>query len=119
MALVIVERRVGDIVVLDAVGSLTVQAGTHTLSRYVHRCLDAGHQRFVVSLRDIADCDTGGIGALVTSLTHVTGRGGRLILANMPPNVRQMLQAMKLYEDFDTSMDETAAVRALGGFVDP
>ena len=109
----VVERRVGDIVVLDVMGRMTVEAGTHDLSTCVQRCLKAGHRGMVVNLRDVPYCDTGGIGALVTSLTAAGVEGGVVFLAEVQPYVRGLLDETGLSPVFRFFRDESAAVDAV------
>ncbi len=92
----IVERCIGEVIVLDVMGQMTVDAGTHDLSAHVRRCLDEGHRGVLLNLRDVAHCDTGGIAALVTSVTLVDGRGGVLMLVGVQPSVLGLLKEMGL-----------------------
>ena len=106
-------RHFDGVVVLDVTGRMTVETGAHGLPDYVRRCVERGQRGVALNLRDVPDCDTGGVAALLRCLTLVDASGGRLVLVNVQPRVLDLLKQMGLLPEFRTFTDEAAALMQL------
>jgi anti-sigma B factor antagonist len=106
-------RQVGDVKVLDAKGKITIGVGDIELRNAVTEALDAGTSKIVLNLRDVTVIDSSGVGELVSAYTRVTQRGGKLILANLPPKIQDILQITQLITIFEVYDSEDEAVRSL------
>ncbi len=110
MQLEISERRIGEVVILDLVGRITIGDGSLHLHDAVGRLLDEGRNRLVLNLAGVTYVDSSGIGELVSRHTTTRNTGGRLKLLNLPKKVRDLLQITKLLAIFETFDDEASAI---------
>jgi anti-anti-sigma factor len=106
-------RHFDGVVVLDVTGRMTVETGAHGLPDYVRRCIEQRQRGVALNLRDVPDCDTGGVASLLRCLTLVDASGGRLVLVNVQPRVLDLLKQMGLLPEFRTFTDEVAALMQL------
>ena len=104
-------RDAGDVTVIEAGGSLTLGAGCTILRDLVHVHVSKGRKKFVVILREVDFIDSFGIGELVGCYTTVRKQGGELVLSQVAPKVRDLLEITKLHSLFEMHADEQAALR--------
>ena len=105
-------RQVGDVVVIDVSGRITLGEGSSNLREGIREMLSKGSRKILLNLGDVSYIDSSGIGELVSGFTTVTNQGGQLKLLNLTKRVRDLLQITKLYTVFDVHDDEAAAVRS-------
>jgi len=103
-------RQVGDVVVVDAVGRLTLGEGSSTFRDTLRDLVAKGNKKIVLNLGDVSYIDSSGIGELVSAFTTVTNQNGRFKLLNLTKRVQDLLQITKLYTVFEVFDDEAAAV---------
>jgi len=70
-------------------------------------------RNLVLSMAAVQSVDSAGIGALVTILKQVRKGGGRLGLVGVNPQVRSLLEVIRLTTVFEIFPDEGAALAAL------
>lgn len=105
-------RQVGDVVVVDVSGRITLGEGSSTLREGIRELLAKGHRKILLNLADVSYIDSSGIGELVSAYTSVTNAGGQLKLVNLTKRVNDLLQITKLYTIFDIYDNELTAVRS-------
>jgi anti-sigma B factor antagonist len=110
MQLEIRERNVGDIVILEMFGKITIGEGSVQLRDSVGGLLDAGRNRIVLNLGGVTYMDSSGIGELVSRYTTTKNAGGRLKLLNLPKKIKDLLMITKLLTVFEIYEDEQAAL---------
>ena len=103
-------RTVGDVHVLDISGKITLGEGTMAVRNTVRDLLKAGNKKIILNLAEVNYVDSSGIGELVSAFTMVTNQGGKLILLNLHPKIRELLQITKLLSVFQVYDDEKAAL---------
>jgi anti-sigma B factor antagonist len=103
-------RQVGDVVVVDAVGRLTLGEGSSTFRDTLRDLVAQGNKKIVLNLGEVSYIDSSGIGELVSAFTTVTNQGGRFKLLSLTKRVQDLLQITKLYTVFEVFDDEAAAV---------
>jgi anti-anti-sigma factor len=109
----IADRLVGDVVVIDVKGHMTLAEPESLLFGHVSRLAkEDGHRKFVVNLRHLAFIDSVGIGELVRSYTHMAAQAGGLRLAEVGPRVREVLEVTHLDSIIQIFTSEEAAVRS-------
>ena len=113
MSMLLKPRRLGDVVVLDLSGRITIGEGTLILRDSLKRLLDAGDRKFLLNLSDCDYIDSSGLGELVTAFTTVRNSGGELKLLNLTKRVQDLLQITKLLTVFESYNDETEAMKSL------
>jgi len=105
-------RQVGDVMVVDAVGRITLGEGASTFRDTVRELAGKGHKKMLLNLAEVSYIDSSGIGEMVSGFTTVANQGGQLKLLNLTKRVKDLLQITKLYTVFEVFDDEAAAVRS-------
>jgi len=107
-------RQVGDVMVIDAAGRITLGEGASVFRDSIRDLAGKGNKKILLNLSEVSYIDSSGIGELVSGFTTVTNGGGQLKLVGLSKRVKDLLQITKLYTVFDVYDDEAAAVRSFG-----
>lgn len=110
MPLEITQREVDRIYVLALSGRLVLGDESNGLRTTVDSLLSSGATRIVVNLGQVNYVDSGGLGALIEAHRKTKAKGGRLILSDLRPNLKQALEIARLLPLFETCTTEAAAV---------
>ena len=105
-------RQVGDVVVIDADGKITLGDGAITFRDSIRDLVAKGNKKLLVNLGEVSYIDSSGIGELVSGFTTVQHAGGAMKLLNLNKRVKDLLQITKLYTVFEVHDDEAAGVRS-------
>ena len=108
----IAERAVGDVVILDVKGRITLGEGDELLKDKVNSLVNQGHKKIVLNLADVPYIDSAGLGEVVRTYTTVSRQGGSLKLLNLTKRITDLLSITKLLTVFETFDAETEAVRS-------
>ncbi len=106
------ERIVGDVVVLDLKGKITLGGGDELLKDKVNSLVNQGHKKIVLNLADVPYIDSAGLGEVVRTYTTVSRQGGSLKLLNLTKRITDLLSITKLLTVFETFDSENEAVRS-------
>ena len=106
------ERNVGDVVVLDLKGKVTLGQGDELLKDKVNSLVNQGHKKIVLNLADVPYIDSAGLGEIVRTYTTVSRQGGSLKLLNLTKRITDLLAITKLLTVFETFDAESEAVRS-------
>jgi anti-sigma B factor antagonist len=106
------ERAVGDVVVLDLKGRITLGDGDQLLKDKVNSLVNQGNKRIVLNLGGVPYIDSAGLGEIVGSYTTVSRQGGSLKLLNLTKKITDLLAITKLLTVFETFDSEDEAVRS-------
>jgi anti-sigma B factor antagonist len=106
------ERLVGDVVVLDLKGKITLGEGDELLKDKVNSLVNQGHKKIVLNLADVPYIDSAGLGEVVRTYTTVSRQGGSLKLLNLTKRITDLLSITKLLTVFETFDSENEAVRS-------
>ncbi len=109
------ERHVGDVVVLDLRGQLTLADGSERLKDKINSVLHQGARQVLINLGDVSYIDSGGLGQLVSSFTSVKRQDGNLKLFNLGKRSKDLLAMTKLLMVFDTYESEQEGVQSFAG----
>jgi anti-sigma B factor antagonist len=111
----IVERRIGDVTILQAIGRLELEDGDIVLRDTVNRLVEAGRVKLVLDMKEVTRLDSAGIGMLVSK--YLTARRGGGVLKILHPTDRtdHLMDITKLTTVFEIFDDEDEAVRSFGG----
>jgi len=110
-------REVGDVVVLNVSGRITLGEGNVMLREIVRDLADKGNKRIVLNLSEVDYVDSSGVGELVKTHTTIRNKGGELKLASLNKRVYDLLQMTRLATVFDIHEDEASALSSFGGDV--
>jgi anti-sigma B factor antagonist len=106
------ERMVGDVVMLDLKGKITLGEGDELLKDKVNSLVNQGHKKIVLNLADVPYIDSAGLGEVVRTYTTVSRQGGSLKLLNLTKRITDLLSITKLLTVFETFDSENEAVRS-------
>jgi anti-sigma B factor antagonist len=106
------QRAVGDVVVLDLKGRITMGEGDELLKDKVNSLVNQGHKKIVLNLGDVPYIDSAGLGEIVRTYTTVSRQGGSLKLLNLTKRIKDLLSITKLLTVFETFDSEADAVRS-------
>ena len=108
----ITERAVGDVMVLDVKGKITLGEGDELLKDKVNSLVNQGHKKMVLNLADVPYLDSAGLGEVVRAYTTVSRQGGSLKLLGLTKRITDLLSITKLLTVFETFETENEAVRS-------
>jgi anti-sigma B factor antagonist len=108
----IVERQVGDVVILDLHGKILIGEGDDALREAVTKLAEAGKTKILLNLADVPYVDSAGLGEIVRTYTTVSRKGGKLKLLNLTRKIQDLLSITKLLTVFETYESEDEAVRS-------
>ncbi len=108
-------REIGDVVVLDVSGRITLGEGNVMLREIVRELAEKGNRRIVLNLAEVNYIDSSGLGELVKTHTTIRNKGGELKLASLSNRVHDLLEMTKLSAVFDIQKDEATALQSFSG----
>src|SRR5512147_1075459 len=106
------ERTVGDVMVLDVKGKITLGEGDELLKDKVNSLLNQGQKKIVLNLAEVPYIDSAGLGEIVRTYTTVSRQGGSLKLLSLTKRITDLLAITKLLTVFETYDNEADAVRS-------
>jgi anti-sigma B factor antagonist len=108
------QRSVGEVIVLDMKGKLTLGDGDEMLRTKVNTLIQGGAKKLVLNLGDVPYIDSAGLGEVVRTYTTVSRQGGTLKLLNLTKRIQDLLAITKLLTVFETFDSEAEAVKSFG-----
>jgi len=106
------ERSIGDVMVLDLKGKITLGEGDELLKDKVNSLINQGQRKIVLNLGEVPYLDSAGLGEVVRAYTTVSREGGSLKLLNLTKRITDLLSITKLLTVFETFDSEDEAVRS-------
>jgi anti-sigma B factor antagonist len=105
------ERTVGDVVIVEVSGKITLgDGGDMALKDKMGSLVQQGQKKVLLNLGDVSYVDSAGLGEIVQSYATVTKNGGALKLLNVTKRIKDLLSITKLITVFDTFDSETEAL---------
>jgi anti-sigma B factor antagonist len=108
----IVERQVGDVIILDLHGKILIGEGDDALREAVSKLIDSGKTKLLLNLADVPYVDSAGLGEIVRCYTTVSKKGGKLKLLNLTKKIQDLLSITKLLTVFETFENESEATKS-------
>jgi anti-sigma B factor antagonist len=90
------ERRIGDALVLDLKGKMTLGEGDELLKKKIASVLARGDKRIVLNLQEVPYIDSAGLGEVVRSYILVSRNNGRMQLMDPTKRILDLLANTKL-----------------------
>jgi anti-sigma B factor antagonist len=103
-------RKVGDVVVVDLNGKLTVGLGDRILRDSIDTLLADGYRKILVNLSEVTFMDSAGVGELVAGFRSARNLGAKLKLLNANERVHSTLYIARLLPIFELYRDEKDAL---------
>jgi anti-sigma B factor antagonist len=108
----IVDRQVGDVVILDLHGKLVLGEGGEAIYQAITKLAGSGKGKVLLNLADVPHVDSAGLGEIVRCYTTVSRKGGKLKLLKPTTKVRGLLTTTMLIRVFETYDSEDEAVKS-------
>jgi len=109
MALVIKQRNLSDVVVLDLSGRLWIL--DLPLRDLMNRLLSEGRRQFVLNLAGVDYIDSSGLGQLVSIWSSVRNKQGHMTLLNPSKRVLRLFEITRLTTVFEICDQEPDAIQ--------
>ena len=106
------EREVGEVLILDLSGKLTIGGGDELLKDKINSLIQQGRRKLVLNLAGVPYIDSAGLGEIVRTYTTVSRQGGKLKLLNLTKRIQDLLAITKLLTVFETFDSEQEAVQS-------
>lgn len=110
MSLNITTREVGDVIVIDLRGKITLGEATGKVRETIQQVLGKNHKKILLNLGALSYMDSAGLGEVVGAYTTVANRGGQLKLLSVTGRTLDLMQVTKLTTVFEFFDDEAAAI---------
>ena len=110
--MLIEERVVGDVTILDLKGKITLGEGDEALKDKINSLTLQDRRRILLNLEGVPYIDSAGLGEIVRTYTTVSRQGGQLTLVNLTKRIEDLLSITKLltvFETFDSEKDALAS----------
>jgi anti-sigma B factor antagonist len=108
-------REFDRIIIVDAVGRLTLIDSRTRLRDLIHVFTGNGHKHFLINLAGVEFIDSDGMGELVRCYSIVRQGGGEMRLVHVNKRVQDLLQITRLNTLFEVYGDENLAMQAFRG----
>lgn len=110
----ITHRSLAEIAVLDMHGRLVGDAANLFLSTVSPQIVDQGARKILLNFKDLSQCDSMGIGALLRIHTSLHNIGGRLVICDVNDLITKVFALTHIDEVLHVVTDESEAEKAFG-----
>jgi anti-sigma B factor antagonist len=110
--MVIEERVIGDVTILDLKGKMTLGEGDELLKDKINSLIHQGQKKLLLNLEGVPYIDSAGLGEIVRTYTTVSRQGGNLKLVNLTKRITDLLSITKLLTVFETFDSEPEALKS-------
>lgn len=110
--LIIVEKSVGDVLVLALRGRVVLGPETEALRNKIADSLEAGNLRILLDLGEVTYVDSSGLSTLVAGFASARKHGGQLKLLHLTNRIHDLLQITRLstvFEGFESQAEALAS----------
>lgn len=110
MALTVKTRKVGNVVIVDLNGKITLGENNAILRDELKSLTAQGNKNIILNMAGVSYVDSAGLGELVWAYTTATNQGGSVKLLHLQGKMKDLMQVTKLHTVFSTFEDEQKAV---------
>jgi len=110
----VIERRIGDVTILQLIGRLELETGDIILRDTINRLVEAGQVKLVLDMKEVTRLDSAGIGMLVSKYLTVRRAGGSIKILHPTERTDHLMDITKLTTVFEVFDDEASAVKSFG-----
>ena len=108
----VIERRIGDVTILQLIGRLELETGDLILRDTINRLVEDGQVKLVLDMKEVTRLDSAGIGMLVSKYLTVRRAGGTIKLLHPTERTDHLMDITKLTTVFQVFDDEASAVKS-------
>jgi anti-sigma B factor antagonist len=105
-------RDVGEIVIINVVGEITLGSGDTELHQCILDLSNKGKTKLILNLSSVSFIDSSGVGEIVRGLTTAKKHGGILKLLGLQKKVRDIFTITRLITVFDSFDTEQEALNS-------
>jgi anti-sigma B factor antagonist len=107
---IVTTQRPKGVAILQPIGRIDTHTA-HEFKDRIVKTIDAGSRWLVIDLVAVTFLDSTGLGALITTMKHAQELGGDLRLAQVPQNVRMIIEltSLQTYLPRYASVDDALA----------
>jgi anti-sigma B factor antagonist len=116
--MVIEQRVVGGVAILDLSGKLALGDGDGTLKDKVHSLVYQGLKEIALNLGGLSYMDSAGLGELISVHSTATRAGGHIKIFNLTKRVNDLLTITKVLTVFDVFDSEQEALKSFPAAVE-
>jgi len=110
----IAQRRVGDVVIVDLHGQMTLTGEeAPRLLQTIRRIVSEGGRTVLLNLTHVSYVDSTGIGEIAGAFTRMVREGGSLCLFGVSGRIQELLDTTNLGTVIASFPDEAAALKAV------
>ena len=109
-SLIISERRVNGVMILDLVGDIRLGQENADLHNTIRKVVENGEKNILLNLAQVTKIDSSGLGELVAAWTTLRKNDGEAKLLNLTQTVEHLMTLTKLLTVFDTYENEADAI---------
>jgi len=102
-----------EVAILSLSGKFLAGTDGPFLRQKVKDLIDAGTRKLILDFSDVPYIDSTGLGFLAGSRVTAQNAGAQIVLANMNPHVRRILDDVKLTQFFVIAASDAAAIDLL------
>ena len=113
----VIERRIGDVTILQLIGRLELETGDLILRDTINRLVDDGQVKVVLDMKEVTRLDSAGIGMLVSKYLTVRRAGGTIKILHPNERTDHLMDITKLHTVFEVFNDEESVVKSFGGAI--
>lgn len=107
-------RRQGRTLILSVRGEIDLQTSPELRTELLNLLLRAAPTHLVMNLGEVPYMDSSALAVLVEALQRIRRSGGKLVLVQLQPRVKSLLEIARLDTLFTICDTEAAALRILG-----
>ena len=105
------ERTVGDVVIVEVSGKVTLgDGGDVVLKDKMQSLVQQGRKKVLLNLAEVSYVDSAGLGEIVQCYATVAKNGGTLKLVNVTKRIKDLLSITKLLTVFECHDNEADAI---------
>jgi anti-sigma B factor antagonist len=113
--MVIEQRMVGQVAILDLSGKLALGDGDGLLKDKVRSLVFQGTTKILLNLGGLSYMDSAGLGELISVLGTVKKVDGQVMVFNLTKRVSELLVITRVITAFDVLDSEQEALKKIGG----
>jgi anti-sigma B factor antagonist len=106
-------RSTNGIEIIVVSGSLDATSAPEA-RKEIKEIIEEGRKKLIFDLSRVTFLDSSGLSVFVSGLKAVRAEAGDVALLNLTPNIRALIELMRLHYVFDIFDDEAAAVAKFG-----
>jgi anti-sigma B factor antagonist len=115
MAFELTTRELNRVIIVDAVGRLTLSDSRTRLRDLVHIFTGNGYRHFLINLAGVDFIDSDGMGELVRCYSVIRQRGGEMRFVHPNQRVKDLLHVTRMNTIFEIYSEEQVALQAFQG----